>query len=150
MMKITAENIKELIKYGEHSTLEMKKCKKSVPDSVWETYSAFANTRGGIILLGVYENKEKPLAERFEVTGVMDSNKVVTDFFNQLHNPQKVNRSVLVDSDVRIVEVDGKDVIYINVPEADYRQKPIYINQKLEQGTYKSCLLYTSDAADEL
>ena len=83
MMKINAENIKELIKHGEHSTLEMKKCKKSVPDSVWETYSAFANTRGGIILLGVYENKEKPLAERFEVTGVVDSNKVVTDFFNQ-------------------------------------------------------------------
>ena len=136
-MKITAEYIKELVNHGEHSSVEMKKCKKSVPDSVWETYSAFANTRGGVILLGVYENKEKPLAERFEITGVIDSNKVVTDFFNQLHNPQKVNRSVLVDSDVRIVKVDGMDVIYINVPEADYRQKPIYINQKLEQGTYK-------------
>ena len=35
------------------------------------------------------------------------------------------------------MEVDGKDVIYINVPEAAYRQKPIYINQKLELGTYK-------------
>lgn len=136
-MKITAEYIKELVNHREHSSVEMKKCKKSVPDSVWETYSAFANTRGGVILLGVYENKEKPLAERFEIIGVMDSNKVVTDFFNQLHNPQKVNRSVLVDSDVRIVKVDGMDVIYINVPEADYRQKPIYINQKLEQGTYK-------------
>lgn len=131
------DEIKELIKHGEHSMLEMKKCKKSVPDSVWETYSAFANTRGGIILLGVYEDMDKPLPERFEITGVLDSNKVVTDFFNQLHNPQKVNRSVLVDSDVRIVAVDGKDVIYIKVPEADYRQKPIYINQKLEQGTYK-------------
>ena len=136
-MTITAARIKELIKNGEHATLEMKKCKKSVPDSVWETYSAFANTRGGVILLGICEDKEKPLAERFEITGVLDANKVVTDFFNQLHNLQKVNRSVLVDSDVRIVEVDGKDVIYIKVPEADYRQKPIYINQKLEQGTYK-------------
>ena len=45
MMTITAENIKEIIRHGEHSTLEMKKCKKSVPDSVWETYSAFANTQ---------------------------------------------------------------------------------------------------------
>ena len=71
------------------------------------------------------------------MTGVEDANKVVTDFFNQLYNPQKVNRSVLIDSDVRIVEVDGKDVIYISVPEADYRQKPIYINQKLELGTYR-------------
>ena len=136
-MTITAEHIKELIKHGEHSSLEMKKCKKSVPDSVWETYSAFANTRGGVILLGVNEDKDKPVAEKFDITGVLDSNKVVTDFFNQLHNPQKVNRSVLIDSDVRIVDVDGKDVIHINVPEADYRQKPIYINQKLEQGTYK-------------
>ncbi|MBO4943099.1 MAG: ATP-binding protein, partial [Muribaculaceae bacterium] len=114
----------------------MKKCRNTVPDSVWETYSAFANTRGGIILLGVCEHKDKPVEERFEVTGVEDANKVVTDFFNQLYNTQKVNRSVLVDSDVRIVEVDGKDVIHINVPEADYRQKPIYINQKLELGTF--------------
>ena len=67
-MKITAEYIKELVNHGEHSSVEMKKCKKSVPDSVWETYSAFANTRGGVILLGVYENKEKPLAERFEIS----------------------------------------------------------------------------------
>ena len=70
MMTITAENIKDIIKHGEHSTLEMKKCKKSVPDSVWETYSAFANTRGGVILLGVNEDKEKPLAERFVVTNI--------------------------------------------------------------------------------
>ena len=49
-MKITAEYIKELVNHGEHSSVEMKKCKKSVPDSVWETYSAFANTRGGVIL----------------------------------------------------------------------------------------------------
>lgn len=83
------------------------------------------------------EHKDKPVEERFEVTGVEDANKVVTDFFNQLYNTQKVNRSVLVDSDVRIVEVDGKDVIHINVPEADYRQKPIYINQKLELGTFR-------------
>lgn len=49
------------------------------------------------------EHKDKPVEERFEVTGVEDANKVVTDFFNQLYNTQKVNRSVLVDSDVRIV-----------------------------------------------
>ncbi len=48
-MKITAEYIKELVNHGEHSSVEMKKCKNSVPDSVWETYSAFANTRGGVM-----------------------------------------------------------------------------------------------------
>ncbi len=136
-MKITEQFIKELLVQGENRTLEMKKCKDTLPESVWETVSAFANTRGGVILLGVVEHKEKPLSDKFEINGVADANKVVTDFFNMLNNPQKINRSVLVDSDVRIVEIDGKDVIYINVPEADYRQKPIFINQKLERGTFK-------------
>lgn len=134
---IKAEDVKKLLVDGEHLTLEMKKCRNSVPDSVWETVSAFANTRGGVILLGVIEHKDRPLPERFEIAGVADANKVVTDFFNMLNNPQKINRSVLVDSDVRIVPVDGVEVIYINVPEADYRQKPIFINQKLEHGTFK-------------
>lgn len=43
-------------KDGERVTLECKKAQNGVPNSLWETYSAFANTNGGILLLGVYEN----------------------------------------------------------------------------------------------
>lgn len=134
---IKTEDIKRLMKEGEGFQLEMKACGASLPSSVWETYSAFANSRGGVILLGVTEHKTLSASDRFEVTGVSDANKVVTDFFNMLNNAQKVSCNVLVDSDVRIVEVDGKDVIYINVPEASYRNKPIYINNNLQSGSYK-------------
>lgn len=65
-MKITAEKIKEMILLGENSTLEIKESRKKVPSSVWESYSAFANTHGGIILLGITEHKDKPLPERFK------------------------------------------------------------------------------------
>ncbi|MDE6342953.1 MAG: putative DNA binding domain-containing protein [Muribaculaceae bacterium] len=136
-MMIQADDIKRLMKEGEGFQLEMKACGTALPSSVWETYSAFANSRGGIILLGVTEHKTRSASERFEVTGVSDANKIVTDFFNLLNNPQKVSCNVLVDSDVRIVEVDGKDVVYINVPEANYRNKPIYINNNLQSGSYK-------------
>lgn len=44
-------NIGELLRYGEHITLECKKAENGLPKSVWETYSAFANTNGGIIFL---------------------------------------------------------------------------------------------------
>lgn len=134
---IEADDIKRLTREGEGYQLEMKACSSSLPSSVWETYSAFANSRGGVILLGVSERKAISGTERFEVTGVTDANKVVTDFFNMLNNPQKVSCNILIDSDVRIVEVDGKDVVYINVPEASYRNKPIYINNNLQSGSYK-------------
>ena len=35
-----AYNIEDILRYGEHITLECKKSKREVPKSVWETYSS--------------------------------------------------------------------------------------------------------------
>ncbi|MGM9842500.1 MAG: helix-turn-helix domain-containing protein, partial [Candidatus Limisoma sp.] len=51
-------NIFDIIQQGERVTLECKQAKRSVPNSLWDTYSAFANTYGGTILLGVVEHLE--------------------------------------------------------------------------------------------
>ncbi len=53
------KTIKEALLKGERVTLECKKAKSEVPKSVWETYSAFANIYGGLVLLGVQENLEE-------------------------------------------------------------------------------------------
>lgn len=49
---MTEQDIYKLLADGERVTLECKKAQNGVPNSLWETYSAFANTNGGILLLG--------------------------------------------------------------------------------------------------
>ena len=71
---ITKENILETLLKGERVTLECKRAKTEVPKELWNTYSAFANTIGGVILLGVEEHsKETDPAKRFEIIGVGNS-----------------------------------------------------------------------------
>ncbi len=61
-------NLHKMLANGERVTLECKKARTCAPNSVWKTYSAFANTYGGTILLGVFENTiEKDLQKRFRM-----------------------------------------------------------------------------------
>ena len=77
-MSIDKKTIEAASLKGERVTLECKKAQSNVPVDVWKTYSAFANTYGGLILLGVHEDlKEKDAAKRFSITGVDDSEKYV-------------------------------------------------------------------------
>lgn len=129
--------IESILANGEHINLECKKATNAIPNSIWETYSSFANTYGGTILLGIVENlKEKDIKKRFQVVGVEDSQKIITDFWNTI-NSNKVNENILSDSDVNIIDIDGKKVVCINVPQADWRIKPIYLNDNIYKGTYR-------------
>ena len=42
-----------------------------------------------------------------------------------------------MDSDVGVIKVHGADIMWINVPQADYKSKPVYINENINKGTYK-------------
>ena len=130
--------IDDLLQYGERVTLECKKAETALPKSVWETYSAFANTNGGYIILGIEENRfAESIEERFKIYGVSNVEQQRKDFWNTI-NSEKVSGCLLKDEDVQVVQYDDSiTLLVIHVPQAIYRNKPIYINGNVYKGTFK-------------
>ncbi len=122
-----------LDQYKENNRLEAKKASGGLPRSIWETYSSFANTQGGVILLGAAENSDRTLA----VVGVNNADKIIKDFWDNVNNPQKASVNILTDKNVKIENVDGKDIVVINVPRAVRSDRPVYIDGNPMTGTYR-------------
>lgn len=110
----------------EKYVVELKKATNAVPKSLWETYSSFSNTKGGIIILGVEEMEPEN-----RIIGVNHPQKIVADLWNQLSNRNKVNYNSLTNEDITIRELKGKSVIIINVREAPWSKKPVYLNNDI-------------------
>lgn len=131
------QELKQIIYQGEKIDTECKEAESSEPKSVYETYSAFANTKGGYIILGVKEDKKKErLEERFLIQGISEPKRKKEDFWNTI-NSSKVNVNILRDEDVFIVEESGINLIVIKVPRADYKMRPVYVGENPYKGTYK-------------
>jgi predicted HTH transcriptional regulator len=103
-----------------------------IPKDLWESYSAMANTDGGKILLGAKELKDGSL----EFLGIHDIDRVQKDFWTTINNPQKVNKNILNDADLQVINCQEKDLILINIPRVSRTIKPIYIGQNPLTGTY--------------
>jgi ATP-dependent DNA helicase RecG len=104
----------------------------AVPESLWETYSAMANTEGGVIALGAKERPDGSL----DLHGIADIDKVERDLWNLLQNPQKVSANLLRRDDVRRVELEGRALLVIQVPKAPRSQRPVHLNGSWETRTY--------------
>lgn len=127
-------DISSLEQYREGNRLEAKKAFKGLPVSIWETYSAFANTDGGIILLGVTEQE----GGRLVATGVESPDKLLKDFWNVINNQQKISFNILSERDVRLeATADGKQLVVIRVPRAERYLRPIYVGTDPRRGTYR-------------
>lgn len=132
-----SKTIIEMLKFGEHINLECKKAESKLPNSVWETYSSFANTDGGTILFGVEEHiREIDFEKRYTFVSIKNPDQRLKDLWNTV-NSEKVSSNILVDADVGFCEVKGANIMWIHVPQADYRSKPVFINGNPMKGTFK-------------
>lgn len=117
----------------EGNRLEAKEAAGGIPKSTWETYSAFANTNGGVILLGVSEDR----AHHLTATGVHDPERMAKNIWDTLNNRNKISANVLDEEDLSIEQVGNVSIIVIRVPRANRESKPVYIDRNPLGGTYR-------------
>lgn len=122
----------------EGSEIEYKSAKGGFPGSFWETYSAFANTEGGLVVLGVKEETNS----RFVPDGLtlVQVQRFRQDFFDTQNNRNKISVDLLKDADVQTIPVpDQPDHYFLafDVPRANREQMPVYVGLDPNSGTYK-------------
>jgi ATP-dependent DNA helicase RecG len=128
-----AENLREDVDLEAKSALGQDG-RGALPKDLFESYSAFANTDGGMIYLGVKERKDRS----FDAHGIENPDPVLDDLWNQLNNPQKVSINLLTPAMVRrFPSGPGRWVIEIEVPRATRQERPVFINGNPLKGTYK-------------
>ena len=128
---MTEQELLKLLDMGEHSELECKLAKGGLPKDVWETYSAFANTKGGIILLGIEENNGV-----FSPVKGVDVVKLQKAFWDHI-NSKQVSVNILQNDDVQPIKINEYNILKITVPRALRQQKPISVNENPYIGTYR-------------
>ncbi len=125
-------DLNNLQNYREDQYIEAKEATGGLPHSIWETYSGFANAKGGVILLGVEELADKSL----HALDILDPQWLIEDFWAILRDPKQVSVNLLTEDDVQIHEIDGNHIIVIHVPEAPVEQKPVHLRQNPYRETY--------------
>ena len=118
------ERLESLMEGYESTDIEFKSAKGGFPGSLWETYSAFANTQGGVIVLGVKEKDGRFMIDNLSEDQIQ---RYKSDLWNGLNNKSICSTNILKDGDVQDGEYNGSHVLVINVPRAQRTQIPIYI-----------------------
>lgn len=123
-----------LLHSKESDELEFKTAKGGFPNSFWETYSSFANTNGGTIVLGVREHNGSLLLDGLDEA---TTERYRTDFFNMMNNKQKVNLPLVKDADVQTICAGGVYFMFFHIPRADREMRPVYCGQDPYAGSFR-------------
>ena len=119
------EQILSKLRLKEGAEVEYKSAKGGFPQSFWSTFSAFANTDGGTIVLGVKEKNGT-----FVPDGLTEEQATAyrKKFWDDAHNKACVSIPLLVESDVEEIKTDGGSYLLVfHVPRAPWDLRPVYL-----------------------
>jgi ATP-dependent DNA helicase RecG len=112
---------------ADDAEVEAKRAESQLPRSVRDTLSAFANTRGGVLILGLDE------AEGFRAVGVRDPAKMAADVASLCSTDMQPE----LRPAIRIHQLEGVSLVVVEVPEIEQDRKPcFYRGAGMSQGSY--------------
>ena len=114
------------------SNIEFKKAKDGVPENLYDTFSSFSNTSGGIIIFGVDEKNN------YEICGINNP-----DIFQKKITEQTLMMEPKIRPIITICEYEGKIIASAEIPELDIFNKPCYYSGK---GKMKGSYIRVGDA----
>lgn len=112
---------------GEPSGIEAKRAGGGLPKSVRETLSAFSNTDGGTIVLGVDEQDGFAVVDLEDPVALRDG--LVQMSRDDITPPLQI--------DAEVVEYEGRRLVVAEIPPAPSDQRPVYVtSQGIAAGSY--------------
>lgn len=115
---------------------EIKSAVRKLPDSVLESISAFANGGGGILILGLAEDRGFVPAEGFEADRIYSSLIAVGDKFTPVVRPE-----------IEIYPLGGAKIVTVRVAPVSRGEAPCYITGR---GPYLGSFIRTGDGDRKL
>jgi ATP-dependent DNA helicase RecG len=107
---VRSEDLKKLLEGGESETVEFK---ASFDKEILETSAAFANTKGGVILIGV--------SDRGDIKGVQIGKETLKDWSNQISQSTEPR----IIPEIELGEIDRKNLAAIWIKE--FPIKPVSV-----------------------
>ncbi len=123
---------------SDHGTVEAKRAGRGLPEGVTDTLSAFANTSGGLLLLGIDEDVDGT----FTVTGVAEPKKVAAALQSAGEQMEPALRLPIVP----VAHPDGV-VLMADVPPVSRSQRPCHV---ASSGPFASSFIRVGDADQRL
>ncbi|MCA1705548.1 MAG: ATP-binding protein, partial [Actinobacteria bacterium] len=123
-----AEIISKLRAQGaDDADVEAKRAERKLPKGLRSTLSAFANTRGGVLILGLDE------ATGLQANGVADPAKIASDLASLCSTDFEPPIRPLI----RVHRFEDVDLVVAEIPEMEPGQKPCYhLGSGIAQGSY--------------
>jgi ATP-dependent DNA helicase RecG len=128
------DRILDAARIGENDDWEFKSGKGGFPDAVWESYSAMANSAGGVIVLGATQRGEDVTLDGVDQGQLARWKKA---FWDNHNNRQKINRPLIASGDVQDVQVGKSWLLAIRVRQATRQERPVFKGLNPIDGTYK-------------